>query len=373
MSSVRRILPPHVTYGSLVWLVYLAYPIANLVQHSHSPSQTMAGWLGLGLFVLLYVIGFRRQATPAHAGFAVAVGLLGLALTWFVAEAFFGIIIYAASFIAWRSNWQQAVVGLLLLAALHAGLGFAGKLDWNLVLVGVLMDLSVGVSMLGFYRYLRASVQLEKAGKEIERLAALAERERIARDLHDVLGQSLTVITLKSELAARLATSQPDRAAAEMADVESVSRRSLQQLRAVVGAYHSEGLRKELDGAAAALSTAGITCDYLTIPDSVSPLIDGVLALVLREAITNVIRHSRAGHCEVTVETAAGWTTLVVADDGQGIDGAGEGIGLRSMRERVAALGGELQVQSAATGTRVLAHIPLTFASQPARLALAEP
>ncbi|MBV8084866.1 MAG: sensor histidine kinase [Chloroflexi bacterium] len=355
---IRQLVPRSMPLVSLVWLVYLVYPIADLALHRHTMGQTVAGAVGLGVFLCLYLQGYGRQSWQSGVVVPATIAAIGFVLTWYVGVTFFGLLIYAASFAGWRSGARQAVLGIALVIALHLTLGVAGRLTWDLVLIGVLMDISVGLSNALIHRYIEGRQELGEAREEIERLAVVAERERIARDLHDVLGQNLTIITLKAQLAARLAARQPAQAAAEMADVEAVSRQALAQLRAVVGGYRSAGVQEEVRRGAAALQAAGITCDHLFVGEALPPAIDGVLALALREAVTNVIRHSGATRCEVALDSRQSPVRLTVKDDGRGLGDHPEASGLRGMRERLGALGGDLEVTSSETGTTLAATVP---------------
>ncbi len=195
------------------------------------------------------------------------------------------------------------------------------------------------------------------AHDEIEHLAKVAERERIARDLHDLLGHTLSLITLKAELARKLVDRDPLRAKQEMQDVEQTSRAALADVREAISGYRGQGLATELIRARQTLETAGIAVDCAASEVPLSPAQESVLALALREAVTNVVRHAQAQRCSVRLSRDQEACTLEIADNGRGAD-APEGNGLRGMRERLEAIGGSLQRQTAA-GTRLVIHLPL--------------
>lgn len=202
----------------------------------------------------------------------------------------------------------------------------------------------------------RRNEALRRSDEEIERLAKVAERERIGRDLHDLLGHTLSLIALKAELAGKLLRREPDRAAAEIADVERISRDALREVREAVIGYRADGLAAELARAEASLEAAGIELrrggEELTLDADA----DRVLAFALREAVTNVIRHSGAGSCTVRLERSGGDVRLEVADDGRG--GADpEGAGLAGMRERAQALGGRVE-RDGHEGCRIVVVLP---------------
>lgn len=205
--------------------------------------------------------------------------------------------------------------------------------------------------------------KLHKANEEIEQLAKVAERERIARDLHDVLGHTLSVITLKSELAGKLMDRDPARAGKEIREVEEISRRALSDVRDAIRGYRAQGLTAELAQAKSTLETAGLTvqCDAATTM-KIPAMQESVLALAVREAVTNVVRHSKAHICRMRLEQQNGSCRLEIHDDGVGI-ASGEGNGLRGMRERVEMLGGTLE-RFSQSGTMLVITLPLNALSK---------
>jgi two-component system sensor histidine kinase DesK len=228
---------------------------------------------------------------------------------------------------------------------------------WFLVF-GCGLTFVVGASNIHFAQRNRSNKKLIRAQQEIEHLATLAERERIARDLHDVLGHTLSVIILKSELAGKVMQGDPERAGKEIGEVEQISRKALSEVRDAIRGYRSRGLAAELAEAKTTLETAGLSvhCDAagtLNIP----AVQESVLSLAVREAVTNVVRHAQARTCEMRVEQQNGTCRLEVRDDGRG-GVHSEGNGLRGMRERVEMLGGTLNRDSA-TGTRIVITLPV--------------
>jgi two-component system sensor histidine kinase DesK len=217
-----------------------------------------------------------------------------------------------------------------------------------------------GISNTWMARQKWLNLKLEMAQEEIEQLAAVAERERIARDLHDVLGHTLSVIVLKAELAGRLLERDPARAALEIADVESTARTALAEVREAIGGYRSQGLGAELTRAKRTLDAAGVTLVCEAAADAQSSLHateETVLALAVREAVTNIVRHAEATQCRMTLElTRDGSHALVVEDNGRH-PVTREGNGLRGMRERVEALGGRFSLHSA-DGTQLRIELP---------------
>ncbi len=217
----------------------------------------------------------------------------------------------------------------------------------------------VGLANLFAAEQKRAGVRLREAQAENAALAAMAERERIARDLHDVLGHTLSVIVLKAELAGRLIIRDPPRAAAEIADVEHTARTALAEVREAIGGYRGQGLKAEMAMARHTLDAAGVALTLAEVdsaPTTLSAEAQTVLSLTLREAVTNIVRHARATHCRVSFTTAAGRHALIVEDDGVHLV-AREGNGLRGMRERVQQVGGRFSLNTS-QGTTVRVDIP---------------
>jgi two-component system sensor histidine kinase DesK len=200
---------------------------------------------------------------------------------------------------------------------------------------------------------------LRAARNELARLAVAEERLRFARDLHDLLGHSLSLIALKSELAGQLATTAPERAAAEMRDVEGVARTALHEVREAVAGYRQPSLASELRDAREILTAADIACAYDGASVSVPAAVEAVLAWTVREGVTNVIRHSRARHCTIRVTNEDGHAGVEVIDDGAGAPavsasapsaGGSSGNGLAGLAERVAALDGRCEAGSRPEG-----------------------
>lgn len=213
-----------------------------------------------------------------------------------------------------------------------------------------------GVVSIGEHERAEVNRRLRQANEQIATVSKMAERERIARDMHDVLGHSLSVVVLKSELAGKLIAHDPQRAAAEIKDVEQLARSALKDVRAAISGYRERGFEGELTNARLAFEAADITFTEQVEPVQLRPEAEQVLALMLREAVTNVLRHSEAENCVVRLTAADGQVTLTVSDDGVG----GEiikGQGLKGMRERLEAAGGSLEIDSAG-GMKLTAKVP---------------
>ena len=219
----------------------------------------------------------------------------------------------------------------------------------------------VGCGNLFLSDRIRQTLLLRRANEDVKEMAKVAERERIARDLHDLLGHTLSVIALKSELASKLADRDQARAIQEIREVERISREALSEVRAAVEGYKSRGLSGELREAQQVLASAGVRLDAAVADVSLLPLQEAALALALRETITNVVRHARASVCRVALGLDRGEVVLTVEDDGAG-GPLREGNGLAGMRERVTAAGGTLKVDWA-RGVKVSVRFPTVSAA----------
>ena len=218
--------------------------------------------------------------------------------------------------------------------------------------------------MIGVRQMIRTTIALREARATVAHLAATEERLRLARDLHDLLGHSLSLITLKSELAGRMLPGRPDQAAEQVADVERVSRQALVDVREAVSGFRRPTLETETAGARTALAAAGIRADLPGLSDefpALPPDQEGALGWALREAVTNVVRHSGARRCTVTLTRTGGDLCLSVTDDGRGPqEGDRDGNGLTGLAERLALADGRLETGAAPREGFVLrAFVPL--------------
>jgi two-component system sensor histidine kinase DesK len=273
--------------------------------------------------------------------------------------------IFAAAMLPFCVETQSAaVIGLGTIGAIGVIEGLLLHIGGWQLFYSALFPMIIGAGNTFFAERNRMNRRLRKANEEIEHLAKMAERERIARDLHDVLGHTLSVITLKSELAGKLMDRDPQRAGMEIREVEQISRQALADVRDAIRGYRAKGLSAELALAKSTLETAGVTvqCDAATTI-KLPAVQESVLSLAVREAITNVVRHAQARTCRMRLEQQNGSCRLEIQDDGRG-SSDGEGNGLRGMRERVEMLGGTLQ-RSTESGTTLTITLPLKSVTPP--------
>jgi len=365
-----------------VWLPFLAPPIWNLLHAPPEQPRLIAALGGIAVFAAHYLILTWRNArrlveSPAPPGQVttgdwLAIGgmaalSLALALLGNVnGSTLFEPLIFTSAYAGGRLPPARAVLvvaaldGLGVLAGLLSGAG--GR-----AMVAALAFISVvGAAVILLVRAIATEWELRAAREEIGRLAVTAERLRIARDLHDLLGHNLSLITLKSELAGRLVAAAPERAAAEIGDVERVARGTLQQVREALAGYRQPVLADELHGAQEMLAAAGI--DYRFEGDErllvdLLPALEALLASTVREGVTNVIRHSHARHCVIRATRGPESVRVEITDDGAPGQSTQRqpGNGLRGLAERAAALGGTCEAKPLVAehgGFRLVVSVP---------------
>ncbi|MEU0477654.1 sensor histidine kinase [Streptosporangium sp. NPDC006013] len=355
--------------GSAAWLLILCWPLWSLLDAE--PGIPRVAWAFGGAALLAgcwLMITWRmfssRGGTPRPWALA---GLLGATLAllpvlgrpWAYVCFVLVVSALAASLrpvVFTAAVVVTAVVDVIALWVL--GAPFAG-IWWVPLVIAVQTAVVQSLKQMGVL-----VARLEAARAEVAQMAIENERLRFARDLHDILGHTLASIIIKSQLAARLARTDPDRAAREMADVEHATRQALDEVRHAVTGYRAPALSEELDKAARGLRAAGIELEVSPAEGPIPASAEILLAWAVREAVTNVLRHSRAGRCWIDLsvdDTAAG---LEVRDDGTPPgDGAGAGRaghGLTGLAERVAEAGGRLEAGSLpGRGYRLCVRVPL--------------
>ncbi len=341
-------------FASLLYLGFLFMPLLI-------PQLARSHWLEASLvsvlvFLPLYVVVWRAKS-PWRELATVGIALLGFVLLpWNLSANTY--VIYTAAVLGGAYPLRQAVPGvaLTLLAFVwwHLQLG----LPVSMAAMTCLLAIAISVGNAVGAAYSRKDAALRLSQDDVRQLARLAERERIGRDLHDLLGHTLSVIVLKAELANRLYDRDRDAARREIADVERIARETLGQVRRAVTGIRAAGLRAELVSARLALDAVGVELDYNADTDGLGAAVETVLALVLREAITNVVRHAGASEVRVTLVRSARGLQFAIADDGRG--GRNQpGTGLSSMRERVEAAGGQFDWRSDGSGTRIDVRLPV--------------
>lgn len=323
-------------------VLWLIAPISNVIEAHPSTAKLVLVAIGVLAFVLLYVVGSLGGLLEPLPGFVVL--LVCATLLTLLGNAGFAILFIYAGAAAGVRLGSWALRGVLLCTVLTGAFSLIGGAELEASLWMTAVTLSIGAMMLAFGQLITANTELECARHELARAAVDEERLRFARDLHDLLGHSLSVIALKAELAGRLLRDDSEAAAVHIGDLEGVARQALSEVREAVSGYRRPVLAAELDGARMALQAAGIDASLEQADTSLTPDIESLLAWTVREGTTNVIRHSGATHCRVAIQPGPGAASAEVIDNGRG---PGEsdlaGNGLAGLRERVERLAGALE------------------------------
>lgn len=352
--------------GRIALVLTATVPLASLpeaIKTVHTPEARIAALIAMGVFLItwcwfwLYALTGRR-ALPR----VVAIGILAIlgVLFTFTFPMFDGMV-YAAAAAGAGFRTRRALIVVAALTLLSAVVRVSSGVS-PILLAFVINDLVVGSAAVIGRLLLLTNRDLVAARAEIGRLAVSEERMRLARDLHDLIGQNLTVAVLKSELVAgALPPDADDQLRTELRDIARVVRRSLDDVRDAVAGYRQPGLGQELVTARAALRAAGVE---LTVDDSLGPVPsaqDTVLAWAVREGVTNVLKHSNARRCWLRFGSDHHQAIMEMTDDGAGPSSASNGgSGLAGLAERVAAVGGRVTTGPAGgRGFRLQVSVPL--------------
>jgi two-component system, NarL family, sensor histidine kinase DesK len=354
MSLPRPTRLSEVGWEAYAWLIYALPFLFTAIAAPFTIAEKTVMLVSFAIFLPLYFIGYTTHS-PKILWIVAVFDLIAIvnspinpsAASFFI----FGAALIANGFdtrTALRVLAAQVVIGLVP--------AVFGMPYWFYMASVVVSALIGAITIQGRARE-SANARLRLAQEEVERLAKLAERERIARDMHDLLGHTLSVVVLKTELAQKLIARDPDRAAQEIAEVERIARQGLAEVREAITGYRSSGLAAEIESVRETLTDAGIQTTIEARPVPLAPAQETALSLALREAVTNVIRHAAATSCHIKFYSQDGSALMEVQDDGKGGE-APFGNGLTGMRERINALGGVL-FRETERGTRLSIRLPL--------------
>jgi two-component system sensor histidine kinase DesK len=326
------------------------------------PNWLWPTLISFAIFLWLYFRALYRRDTDNLLYYTLAIAALGYIVTPFNSGAQ-GYLIYACAFAAFFGSLRTAVRLMAAMLALFAMEWYLLGWPWFYSFSALIIGPVVGTMNLVYRRNQQRNAELKLSHDEVRRLAALAERERIGRDLHDLLGHTLSLITLKSELANRLFERDPVSARREIGEVERVARDALTQVRRAVTGIRAAGLAAEMASAKLLLESNGVRLSYDFADVALPVEIETVLAMTVREAATNIQRHAGATSARVILDVQDAKLTLRVEDDGRG-GAIVPGNGLTGMRERLALIGAELRVDSThGRGTVLIVSLPLPEAS----------
>ncbi|MFC4778246.1 sensor histidine kinase [Paenibacillus sp. GCM10023252] len=351
-----------------VWVVFYILPF-YFIFRSSSTYQVVLGIVMILGFFLCYVLSFVSRGWLVYiwTGLQIAISITMTLLFGYV---------YFALFLAFFIGNIQNRIGFFTLYSIHLvtslvtiNLGLATQnpimmTQLPFVLISLIAIILLPVSTYNRNKRDKLQGQLEDANKRISELVKLEERQRIARDLHDTLGQKLSLIGLKTDLAGKLITKNPAQAASELNDVRQTARSALKEVREMVTQMRGTRIEDELLRVKQILMAAEVSFTLEGNPEltNTSLMTENVVSMCLKEAVTNVVKHSRASECSITIEPKHTELVVTVADNGVGIAGpieSSRGNGLRGMKERLEFVNGSLDIASVSEGgTRVVMKVP---------------
>lgn len=367
MTEKKRIeiFPKHMGFFPYMWLVYLLFPIYNLTQ--------VSGWklvIGSGMLIV-FIITYRQlyfvQKTFILWACTQMILTLLFALFYNPFMIFFGF--FTASAMGFAPSKKVFRILLCLLVVMLGVFVFINMNQLtptslvNIVPMFILMLLTP-FGMRNFNQKKMLRNQLNEANEQIKDLVKREERQRIARDLHDTLGHTLSLITLKSQLVEKLIVKNPERASAEAKEITQTSRTALKQLRELISDMRMITVEEELEQIKAILQAANVELEIKqeTSASSLSPIEQNILGMCLREAVTNVVKHSKATRCIVSVRELQGELILTVEDNGIGLaDQNHDGNGIRGMKERIALIDGFVELGTINPGTLLTVKVPVVI------------
>jgi two-component system sensor histidine kinase DesK len=359
-----RFFPERMGYFPLIWLVYLFFPIHFLMKETR--PRMIVGYILLAIFVLAY-----RQVYFAKGERTFSLWTIIQIVIIFIYSAFYNINyvymhFFAATFVGMASTKKQFIqlFSVFVISIVFSLVLQRSAWSWDDILnmspmLIIMLLFPFGLQAGRKRRELEG--KLNKANEQIQELVKREERQRIARDLHDTLGHTLSLITLKSQLVEKLIAKDPERAKRAAREITQTSRAALKQVRELVTEMRSVTIAEEIGHVQAILKAAGIVFEYQEETDTaaIAPLTQNIIGMCLREAVTNVVKHSEATVCIVRLYVTEGETVLRVKDNGIGIQQSAEGNGLHGIQERIALLEGVLRLTSDDSGTEVTISIPL--------------
>ncbi|MGH0516606.1 sensor histidine kinase [Bacillus cereus] len=360
-----EVFPKQMGFFPYMWLVYLLFPIYNLTQ--------VSGWkLAIGIGMLMVFIVTYRQLYFVQETFILWACIQMLLTVLFAVfynpfMIFFGFFTasamgFAPSKKVFRLLWGLLIVMLGAFIFVNFNQLTTTSLV-NIVPMFILMLLTP-FGMRNFNQKKMLKNQLNEANEQIKDLVKREERQRIARDLHDTLGHTLSLITLKSQLVEKLIVKNPERASVEAKEITQTSRTALKQLRELISDMRMITVEEELEQIKAILQAANIELEIKqeASSSSLSPIEQNILGMCLREAVTNVVKHSKASRCTVSVLESQGELILTVEDNGIGLEDQNhDGNGIRGMKERIALIDGFVELNTIHPGTLLTVKVPVVI------------
>ncbi|MDC3415959.1 sensor histidine kinase [Aquibacillus salsiterrae] len=366
MQNWFHIFPKNTGLSFYIWLIFCILPF-YFIFRSSSKTEIIIGILMTILFFTSYRLSFLSKGWPVYLWVSIDIGI-SLAMTWL-----FGYI-YFSLFLAFFIGNIHNKAGFITLYIIHLIttitaiiIGFFMHLDIYFSQIPFIVICLIGVILLPFTMFNRIKQdqlehQLQDANEQISELMVLAERQRIARDLHDTLGQKLSLIGLKSDLATKLMVAKPTAAKSELADIQATARMALKEVREMVSDMRGTRIKEEIIHVKEILKAAQINLHLSgTVELNQTPLfVEHVLSMCLKEAVTNIVKHSEANDCYVHIEQNPKEVIIEVRDNGVGVERKkkSDGHGLEGMQERIDFVNGNLKFDSSDEGTILTIQVP---------------
>lgn len=361
-----RVFPEKIGFFPYIWLIYLVFPVLNL--DGYSGYKLMGGYA----LLLLFLVAYRQLYWVTEKAYTAWLGLqllIIVVLAVFYSPYNFYMGFFTSNFIGWYTDVRRFKRALAVFAAVLIGLvGLfylpqMHGLDILFMLPFVLMMLITPFGIRSINRRRVLEKELDQANERIKEMVKREERVRIARDLHDTMGHTLSLITLKSQLIEKMVVKNPERAQAEAREIQRTSRAALRQVRELVSEMRAVSVAEELAAAEEMLRSAEIALEVegdAALP-GISDLTQNILSLCIKEAVTNIVKHSRADLCRVGIALLPGEVRITVEDNGIGVDcsgsgtgGRGDGNGMKGMAERLALIDGSLTLGPGTSGGTLL-------------------
>lgn len=368
-SAGFEVFPTQLGIFPYLWLIYIALPIINML--SEEGLKMGIGFALITLFLVTYrQLYFAAGTNRFFVWLSIQMSITFVLSMWYH-PTYLYMGFFTANFIGWYTDRRKFTISLVLFAIVEAiplikNASMLGWRDLAFMSPFILIMLFSPFGIRSLNRRQQLEKELAQANEQIRNLIKGEERMRIARDLHDTLGHTLSLITLKSQLVEKLAAKNPEKAQLEAREIQNTSRAALRQVRELVSDMRTATLPEELVEAQIILESADIQFSCTGNPklEGISDLAHNILSLCLREAVTNVVKHSQASRCQITIESLENEWRLSVADNGIGLICKEEGgstsdsNGLKGMAERLSLIGGTVEARSE-QGTLLNIHVPI--------------
>lgn len=368
-SAGFEVFPTQLGFFPYLWLIYMSLPVINMLREEG--WKMGIGFALIGLFLVTYRQLYFAAGTPRFfVWLGIQMSIIFILCMWYH-PTYMYMGFFTANFIGWYTDRRKFTISLVLFGIIETiplikNASMLGK-DLLFMIPFFLIMLFSPFGIRSLNRRQELERELAEANEQIRNLIKGEERMRIARDLHDTLGHTLSLITLKSQLVEKLAAKDPLKAQLEAREIQNTSRAALRQVRELVSDMRTATLPEELLEAQIILESADIQLVSTGDPklEGISDLAHNILSLCLREAVTNVVKHSQASQCRIDIESLDNEWRLLVADNGIGLKGKDDGAsstdsnGLKGMAERLSLIGGTVEAVSDPQGTKLSIRVPI--------------